>query len=202
MSDVDFAHDAEVRRAAAMQRLGHGREFYTFLEQQVGSRAASEDIVRDAFALGNRDPLHEGESIRVWFYRLLRNAVLDQPRHAASLEGKLVTFREELEHKIEPSMAVQGAIDHHVRFIAESLSAEHSDLLRRVELGGDSLEGYALQAGISVSSAEERLSLARTELCRRVVSSFGTCSTHGSSNCTCGASLGDYGRSRPPGALR
>jgi DNA-directed RNA polymerase specialized sigma24 family protein len=202
MVAADLALAAEVRRAAAMQRLDNGRAFSIFLEQQVGSRAASEDIIRDAFALGSRDNVHAGESIRAWFYRLLRNAVLDQPRHAASLEGKLATFRAELEQKIEPSEAVRAAIDHYVGAIAETLVAEQSDLLRRVEPGGEELEGYARQAGISTSDAEERWSSARAELCRQVVRSFGTCSTHGFSNCTCGASLGDYRLGRHQSAPR
>jgi DNA-directed RNA polymerase specialized sigma24 family protein len=192
MSADPSAPDANVRFAAA--KLTNVREFSIFLEQQVGSRAASEDVLRDAFALGNRETPHAGEPIRAWFYRLLRNAVLEQPRH--SLEGKLVAFRSELEQRIEPSGAVGAAIDRYVGVIAATLGPEHSELLGRVELAGEALGTYAELAGISPASAEERLSLARTELYRQVVSSFGTCSVHGAYNCTCGASLGDYGRGR------
>jgi RNA polymerase sigma-70 factor (ECF subfamily) len=185
---------AAVRRAAAT--LSDVREFSSFLEQHVGSRAAAEDVLRDAFALGNRETPHPGEPIRAWFYRLLRNAVLEQPRHAASLESKLAAFRSELEQRIEPSGAVGTAIDHYVGVIAAALGPEHSELLGRVELGGEALATYAELAGLSPAGAEQRLALARTELYRHVVRSFGTCSVHGAYNCTCGASLGDYGRSR------
>jgi RNA polymerase sigma-70 factor (ECF subfamily) len=199
MSADSAAPDAAVSPAAARRaaaRLTNVREFSSFLEQHVGSRAASEDVLRDAFALGNRETPHAGEPIRAWFYRLLRNAVLEQPRHAASLEGKLAAFRLELEQKIEPSSAVGAAIDHYVGVIAAALDPEHSELLGRVELAGEALATYAELAGISPASAEQRLSLARTELYRQVVNSFGTCSAHGAYNCTCGASLGDYGRGR------
>jgi RNA polymerase sigma-70 factor (ECF subfamily) len=202
MSADPSALDANVRHAAATRLSANVREFSSFLEQQVGSRAASEDILRDAFALGNRETPQAGEPIRDWFYRLLRNAVLEQPRHAASLEGKLALFRSELEQKIEPSSAVGGAIDRYVGVIAATLDPEHSELLRRVELAGEALADYAQGAGLSSSSAEQRLALARTDLYRQVVSSFGTCSAHGAYNCTCGTSRGDYRRSGHPGASR
>lgn len=55
------------------------REFLSFLESRVGDRAVAEDILQDAFV----KTIEKGEAIRdqdsaiAWFYRLLRNAVVD-----------------------------------------------------------------------------------------------------------------------------
>jgi len=170
------------------------RDFSLFLEQQVGSRVASEDILQDAFVRNRRDLLQSSEGICSWFYRSLRDAVLDQPRYAASSEGKLGAFRAELAQKIEPSAAMREAIVRHVGAIAATLATEQGELLRRMDLGAENLTDYAQSAGTSASNVERLLAIARVELCQQVMRSFGTCSAHGLFNCTCGASLDNYGR--------
>ena len=62
--------------------------FSGFLEQKVGSRAVSGEIIQDAFVHGTHKhgAEHAHESAGQWFYRLLRNAVIDLPRYASSSE--------------------------------------------------------------------------------------------------------------------
>jgi hypothetical protein len=201
MSAVGPALDAEEYRTRAMREVGASvRAFSLFLEQQVGSRAASEDILRDAFVSNRRDALRRTEHVCSWFYRSLRDAVLDQPRRTSS-EGKLGAFRAELAQRLEPSVAMLDAITRHVGAVAATLATENANLLRRTELEGEQLADYARSAGTSMSDVEGRLEVARAELCGQVLRSFGTCNAHGFLNCTCGASLGDYGR-RQLGASR
>ncbi len=58
------------------------RQFLAFLERRVESRADAEDILQDAFVRGleKGGQLRDGESAVAWFYRLLRNAVVDHYR--------------------------------------------------------------------------------------------------------------------------
>jgi RNA polymerase sigma-70 factor (ECF subfamily) len=201
MSALDPARDAEEYRTRAMRALGASvRAFSLFLEQQVGSRAASDDILRDAFVRSRRDVSRGSEQVCSWFYRSLRDAVLDQPRHTSS-EGKLAAFRAELAQKLEPSVAMLDAIARHVGAVAATLEPEQANLLRRMDLEGEKPADYARGAGTSTSNVERLLEDARAELCRQILGSFGTCNAHGFLNCTCGASLGDYGR-RQLGASR
>src|SRR5688572_13291583 len=68
---------------ATVQKLVDShRQFLAFLERRVGSRAAAEDILQDAFVRGMRtvDGLRDEESAVAWFYRLLRNALADYYR--------------------------------------------------------------------------------------------------------------------------
>ena len=197
MSAAEFAMPAEDDRARALRAVGASvREFSIFLEGQVGSRAASEDILREAFVCNRRELPQTGEPIRSWFHRSLREAVLEQPRHAMAAEGKLGVFRAELARRLEPSLEMQEAIDRHVQVLARTLAAEHAELLRCVDLGGEDVAGYARRFGMSLTAAAELSELARAELCRQVVRAFAACSTHGLLNCTCGSSLGGYGRYR------
>ena len=56
--------------------------FLAFVQRRVGARAIAEDILQEAFAraLARGDNLRDGESAVAWFYRLLRNALIDHHR--------------------------------------------------------------------------------------------------------------------------
>jgi len=73
------------------------RAFLSFLEHRVGDRATAEDILQDAFVRGMErlGQLWEGESAVAWFYRLLRNAVVDHYRRRASSNRRLEAFAAE-----------------------------------------------------------------------------------------------------------
>ena len=55
------------------------RRFLSFLERRVGSRDVAEDILQDAFVRGiTRAPeMRDSEAITAWFYRVLRNAIVE-----------------------------------------------------------------------------------------------------------------------------
>jgi DNA-directed RNA polymerase specialized sigma24 family protein len=175
------------------------RAFSSFLEHEVGSRAVSEEILQDAFGRGahNLGTLNSHESAVGWFYRLLRNAVIEQPRGAGALEHKLTAFRSGIEQRLEPSVELLGAIRRYVGELAGLLEPEHAAALRSVELGGASVDAFAEAAGISARLAGVRVSDARAALRRRVVSSCGICAVHGRWNCTCGSGFAGYGQARP-----
>ena len=62
--------------------LENHRQFLAFLQKRVGSRADAEDILQDAFVRGlaRAADIRDGERAVAWFYRLLRNAVVDHWR--------------------------------------------------------------------------------------------------------------------------
>jgi RNA polymerase sigma-70 factor (ECF subfamily) len=175
------------------------REFSSFLEHEVGSRAVSEEILQDAFGRGahNLGTLNSHESAVGWFYRLLRNAVIEQPRAAGSFEHKLTAFRTGIEQRLEPSVELRDAIRHYVGELTGILDPEHAAALRSVEFGGTTIDAFAEAAGISPRLAGVRVADARAALRRRVVSSCGVCAVHGRWNCTCGAGFAGYGQARP-----
>jgi DNA-directed RNA polymerase specialized sigma24 family protein len=169
--------------------------FSGFLERKVGSRAVSAEILQVAFVHGTQrnGAEHASESAVQWFYRLLRNAVIDQPRHASSSDQKLTAFRVEVEQKLEPDVALQQAIQQCIAALAGTLPAEQAAALRHIELGGLALSAFADQAGISPSAAQLALADGRAALRRQVVNACGLCAVHGSWNCTCGSRYSGYG---------
>src|SRR6266550_4031080 len=73
----------------AIQRLVDGhRQFLAFLQQRVESREVAEDILQSAFVRGleRGGEVRDEESAVAWFYRVLRNAVIDYYRHRASTQ--------------------------------------------------------------------------------------------------------------------
>jgi RNA polymerase sigma-70 factor (ECF subfamily) len=75
--------------AEAVQRLVDShRQFLSFLEKRVESRAVAEDILQSAFVRGleRGSEVRDEESVVAWFYRVLRNAVIDHYRHRESTE--------------------------------------------------------------------------------------------------------------------
>src|ERR1700693_4155330 len=77
---------------AAIQRLVDShRQFLAFLQGRVESRAVAEDILQSAFVRGleRGAEIRDEESAVAWFYRVLRNAVIDHYRHRASTNRAL-----------------------------------------------------------------------------------------------------------------
>ena len=94
--------DSNPRTLAAL--LENHRAFLRYLERRVGERALAEDILQDAFAkviaAPQGTPTEEG--IIPWFYRSLRNAVVDQVRRRRSDERALEAFAHELARRKTP----------------------------------------------------------------------------------------------------
>jgi DNA-directed RNA polymerase specialized sigma24 family protein len=176
------------------------RSFSSYLESEVGSRAVSNEILQDAFGRGthNIGVLNSHESAVDWFYRLLRNAVLEQPRSAGSTEPKFNAFRAQIEQHLEPSVALKEAIVRYVGELAPILEPEYAAALRSVELDGVTIDAFAEATGISTGLVGLRLSHARAALRRCVVSSAGICTVHGCWNCTCGLGFIGYAQARVP----
>ena len=168
--------------------LANHREFLAFLQLRVGSRAVAEDILQDAFVRGldKLGDLRDDEAAVAWFYRLLRNAVIDRRRRDAAAGRRLDALAAELEETVEPAHELHGAVCQCVARLAGTLKPEYADALRRIELDGLAVKDYAAEAGITPNNAAVRVFRARDALKKQVARSCGTCAEHGCLDCTCG----------------
>jgi RNA polymerase sigma factor (sigma-70 family) len=164
------------------------RDFLSFLQRRLGDRALAEDVLQEAFVRGLHKlaTLETDESATAWFYRILRNAVIDHHRRRASGEKKLEAFAVELGQSVEPEGEVRGAVCRCIGELAATLKPEYADALRRVEVDGVSVRDYAVEAGITGNNAAVRVFRAREALRKQVTRSCGTCADHGCLDCTCG----------------
>src|SRR5688500_13586146 len=103
--------DATASPAVARVLVENHREFLRFLEKRVGRRGVAEDILQDAFAKGldRLDSLRAEESAVAWFYRILRNAIIDHRRREGAKTRTLDSFAAEVEQHVDPHVEVKNA---------------------------------------------------------------------------------------------
>lgn len=164
------------------------RAFLRFLERRTGSREAAEDILQDAFARNlERLPEVPAEALVLWFYRVLRNSVIDQSRRRGARERALSAFAAELETAAEdPPEDVRNEVCQCVLRLAGTLKPEYAEALKAVDVDEMPVKGFAEASGITTSNAGVRLMRARKALKERLVKSCGTCADHGCLDCSCG----------------
>lgn len=171
------------------QLVRNHRDFLRFLQRRLGDQALAEDILQDAFVKGalRADAVRDEESAVAWFYRSLRNAVVDHHRRRGAAGRALEAFARELDVAQGYSAEVEENVCRCVRGLAETLKPEYADALRRIDVEGMSVRGYAESLGIEANNAAVRVHRAREALRKRVVACCGTCAAHGCLNCTCEA---------------
>jgi RNA polymerase sigma-70 factor (ECF subfamily) len=171
--------------AVAQLVAGH-REFLAFLERRVESRAAAEDILQAAFVRGlERGAGVQDENVVAWFYRVLRNSVIDHYRHRSTSVRAMEAWARELPEIQEPDAALRQEICQCVSGLLATLKPEYRHALKVVDLEDGKLSDLALQSGITAENAAVRIHRARKALRRQVEQACGTCAEHGCFDCRC-----------------
>ena len=185
---------AELSLSAAIidKLVANHRQFLGFLERRLGDRAQAEDILQEAFVKGveRAETVRDGESVVAWFYRLLRNAVVDHHRRRGAAGRAMDAFARELEEAVEPPVEITQTVCACVRRLSDTLKPEYAEALRRIDIDGVSVQAYAAEIGIEPNNAAVRVHRAREALRKRVTTSCGTCAEHGCLECSCDTSDG------------
>lgn len=180
---------AGVTDGVLQQLVASHREFVAFVARRVGDRAVAEDLVQDAFVKGleRGGELRADESARAWFYRVLRNAIVDRHRRATSASAALIGFADELQRaELEHADAADRELCGCIARLIDTLPPEQAAALRRIELDGVPVKDFAVEAGVGESNAGVRVFRARRALRERVTRACGTCAEHGCFDCSCG----------------
>jgi RNA polymerase sigma factor (sigma-70 family) len=168
--------------------VANHREFLGFLTKRIGDRTVAEDLLQETFvrSLDRIDTLRDGESVVAWFYRSLRNAVIDSYRRKGAADRKLERLAQELEAAPQPDAETERAVCQCVGRLANTLKPEYAAALRRIEVDGLSMQDFAQEAGVTAGNAAVRVFRAREALRKQVRASCGTCADHGCLDCHCG----------------
>jgi RNA polymerase sigma factor (sigma-70 family) len=164
------------------------RRFLAFLERRVPSREIAEDILQDAFVRGisKAPPIDDTESIVAWFYRVLRNAIVDHYRRAGAEQRAYAQVLAESEDSVTPTDSeLFETVCACVRDLVGTLKPEYAGAIRRVDLEGASVKSFAAEQGITANNAAVRLHRAHQALRKQVTESCGTCAEHGCYRCEC-----------------
>jgi RNA polymerase sigma factor (sigma-70 family) len=169
------------------QLVTQRKKFLTFVQRRVVNYELAEDILQSAYlrAFEHRDDFKPNESAVAWFYRLLRNAVIDNYRRNASKEKALATWKRELEISAQPSTEAQNEVCQCFAGMLEGLKPEYSEILRAIDIGEQRVQDFAEQHQLSVSNVGVRVHRARAALRKQILRICAACAEHGCLNCTC-----------------
>lgn len=175
---------------AALERLlANRKQFLSFLEKRVESRETAEDLLQAAFVRGieRGGQLRENDSVVAWFYRMLRNAVIDHYRHNAVHSRAVEQWIQELDSQEVPSPDMKDEVCQCVARLLSELKPEYREALQVVDVDETSVGEFGARTGISANNAAVRVHRAREALRKQVKLTCGVCAEHGCVDCRCGS---------------
>jgi RNA polymerase sigma factor (sigma-70 family) len=160
------------------------RDFLRFLEARLPNRAIAEEVLQAAFTrtIERGGSIDDAESAVAWFYRLLRNALVDHYRHQA-VESRVLDRLADAD--LPSSEELQSTVCACIKTLLPNLKTEYAEVLQRADLEERPIAQVAADLDITPNNATVRLHRARQALKRELERSCGTCSAHGCLDCTC-----------------
>lgn len=159
--------------------------FLRFLQGRIAEPATAEDILQSAYvrALEHDEELRDDESVVAWFYRILRNAVIDHYRRTAARSRAHEELVAEAATTYGPQLEATACAC--IGDVVRDLKDEYRSAIERVDLGSTSIEDFARSEQISANNAYVRLHRARKAVARQLTEVCGACAEHKCLDCTC-----------------
>jgi RNA polymerase sigma factor (sigma-70 family) len=173
-----------IRETTAGLAEMHGK-FLQFLRRRLNDGATAEDILQTAYlkAMRHEAELRDTESSVAWFYRILRNAVIDHYRQMAARSRAMDQLLADWQEDYDPPL--QHEVCACIREAVRDLKPEYRMAIERVDLGDDSVEAFAEAQKLTANHAYVRLHRARKVVAKRLIEVCGTCATHRCVDCSC-----------------
>ena len=165
--------------------------FRAFLTARVGSAAEAEDILQNGLlkAVQRAGELQDDARLTAWFYQLLRNSIVDHYRSRGARRRRddaLGTLVASLGEDVGPAPKSWDAqICGCLGSVVDTLKPQHAELLRRVDLNGESVQTAAKALRLTPNNASVTLHRARKELRLRLETFCGACAEEACLDCNC-----------------
>jgi RNA polymerase sigma-70 factor (ECF subfamily) len=164
--------------------------FKAFLVARVGDEA--EDILQPslvkALARAGRFDGPPGR-ITAWFYRILRNAIVDHYRHRQAVRQRDEAFGAQLtvlgEHYAGTPPEWEKRICACLNGVIATLPGRQAELLRRVDLNGEAVRDAGAAMGLTANLAGVTLHRARRGLRTKLAAFCGACAADACLDCHC-----------------
>ncbi len=174
-----------MHRAAQLQVLLARREaFLGFLAARLGGdRAEAEDLLQHGFAkaIATAPTLRDEERLVPWFYQLLRHALIDRVRSRRSAAAREQEWA--AQHLSAPETAHQ--LCSCLEPLLATLPPKQATLVRRCELGEESVSHVAATLGLTPGAASVALHRARAALREKLRAFCGDCADGACLDCDC-----------------
>jgi RNA polymerase sigma factor (sigma-70 family) len=163
------------------------RKFLSFLKGRIANPSDAEEILQAAFvkSIKKSDSIRNDESVVAWFYRLLRNAVVDYYRHRDAERRAMDHLASMVTETETHQPDIERAICRCVYDLLPTLKDDYSKLLMRVDLEGASITEVATETGMTANNTRVKLHRARKALLKQLQLSCGSCAEHGCLDCDC-----------------
>ena len=174
------------------------------LTQRLGNTETAEEVLQQ-FCLrtvSTAFDLRRRESILAWLRRLLRTVLVDYTRREATRRRQETDYAQhQAMTREEPEL--ESTVCTCLSALLPTLKPEYADILRRVDLLGESRQQVAAALGVTVNNVTVRLHRARQAIKRALLLSCTTCREHGFLRCACDLPLrttdaAGHVQSRPP----
>lgn len=166
----------------------------SFLRKRVGDDGVAQDLFQQSVlrAMERQSSLRRREDAVAWFYSILRHALVDYLRkRAVEARGKKA-YRQALIHsghgKVPPIEEVVSNPCSCAYAILPSLRPSYEELIRRIDLGGESYKTVAQDLAMTRNNVRVRLHRARQVLRARLVHFCGPCCESDCRDCWCDVS--------------
>lgn len=165
--------------------------FRAYLTRRIGNEAVAEELLQQSLmnALQAESKLRNQESVIPWFYRILKNALIDYYRTHSKEEKRDDSLLKELEavgdNKAPAADELKSAICQCLGGLLPTLNPGYADLVRKIDLDQESPEAVAKEMGITTNNLGVKLHRARQALRKSLERSCGACAEHACLDCTC-----------------
>lgn len=184
---------SEGKTSTVIQRLLESESaFRQFVRRRIGDEAVAEDILQQSFvrAVERSQSLSNEQSALAWFYQILRHTVIDYYRSHGAETRRNEAFLQELtisgDRQEPPPDEVKATACACLHGLLPRLQGNYAELIKRIDLDGESPAQVAKELKISRNNLSVRLHRGRQSLRAALEGACGICSKHGCLNCTCG----------------
>jgi len=165
--------------------LANLKTFVAFARSRVGDAQLAEDVVQESLIkalAATQKPAKEAEAM-TWFYRILRRSIIDLYRRRAVNKAALERWEREMDSP--PDAEEERVACGCVKTLIPTLKPDYAELIRRLDLGGETPEQVGAALGMTANNLRVRHHRARQQLRARLEQTCRICAKHGCIDCTC-----------------
>lgn len=170
----------------AEQLFESRQRFVDYVRRRVNDAELAEDIVHDSLlrALKAAPSLRDDERLVPWFFRILRNAVIDEYRKR-DVARRHIQQMDELPDLPDMSDEEERTICACFKALLPLMKPEYAELIEAMDLGGENPETVAGRLGITTNNLKVRRHRARQALRQQLEDACGMCAQGHCTDCTC-----------------
>ena len=165
------------------------RAFLRFLTRRLGDESAAEDVLQSFClrAVSRGAELRDTESAVAWLYSVLRSVLMDHYRSEAARNRRDSRYAQKqiVLGNGRDDVELEESVCNCFRGLLSALHPDYAEILRRVELFGESRERLASEFDITPANLRVRLHRARQALRKALDNWCGSCCEQGFRGCNC-----------------